>query len=168
MAIFQRYRTTFEDYIRQIIGDKDGCLFDSDELASYVDRWSDRYLTTTTIRAENSKYYLNCCGRGKAVRELQVTSGVDATAYIIDEQAGVVIYDPDDPETTSPAPSDGDTIEVSYYCVCTNHLLSELFMTLGSNHAKLVAAQNIMGVQMDLKDLSDAFYAQAVRWSAES
>ena len=77
----------------------------------------------------------------------------------------VVIFDDDDPDNDAAPPDDGDTIEVTYYSVNTNQLMVELFMVLSSNHAKLVAAQNIMGVQMDLKSLSDAFYDQSVRWA---
>ena len=168
MAILQHKRKTYTEYIREVIGDKDSILFTTDELLSYLDKWSDRQLTTTDIRAENNKYYLSCCKRSNGVRDLQVTSGVDTAVYVIDEPASLVLFDANDPDNLAVAPTDGDTIEVSYYCVCTAKLISDLFMTLSSNHTKLVASQSIVGVQMDLKELSDAFYASAVRWEIES
>ena len=168
MAILQHYRTTYVDYIRSIIGDPDGLLFSTDELISYLDRWSSRTLSGATIRAENNKYYLNSCSSGMGVRDLEVTTGVDLAVYVIDEQAEVVLFDPDDPENTAVAPNDGDTIDVSYYEICTAKLVSDLFMTLSSNHTKLVAAQSIVGVSIDLTKLADAFYQQAVRWEVEA
>ena len=167
MAYKTHKRKTYEEYIREVIGDKDDVLFTTDELLSYIDKWSDRYLTTTTIRAENSKYYLNCCRAGKGVRDLVVSTGVDGAVYVIDEPASVVLFDDDDPSNTATAPTDGDTIKVSYYCVCTAELISELFFVLSSNHTKLTSYQSIMGVKMDLKELADAFYNQSIRWKIQ-
>lgn len=169
MAIIQHYRKKYIEYIREVVGDKDEVLFTTDELLSYVDKWSDRRLTTSTIAGYNNKFYITCCDANYGVRDLTVTASFsdDDTVYVIDEPAALVMFDPDDPENLTDAYADGITIGVSYYCVCTAKLLSDLFMTLSSNHAKLVAAQNIVGVSMDLKMLSDSFYAQSVRWECE-
>jgi hypothetical protein len=96
-----------------------------------------------------------------------VTTGEDGAVYVLDEQGGWVIFDPDAAENTAVAPTDGDTITVQYYSVNVPALFSAIFFTLSSNHAKLKLAHNIMGVQMDLKELSQSFYDAAVRWEVE-
>ena len=167
MAWKSHYRKRYTEYIREVLGDKERDAFDTDEMLSYVEGWIANTLTTTNIQAYNSRYHISQCGRGKGVYLLQITVGIDDAVYIIDEQTGLIIFDPDDPLNTAIAPVDGSSITVSYYETDTPELLSELFMVWSSNHVKLRSYQSIMGVKMDLKELSDGFYNQSIRWSNE-
>lgn len=167
MPIEQHYRVRFIDYVRKIIGDPDGLLFTEDEIKSAADKWTETNTTTHTVTAYNSRYRLNACATGTPVYELTVSTGVDGAVYILDEAAGVIHFDPADPDNTAVAPVDGSTIGVTFYRINTPKLISELFMILSSNHAKLRLYHDIMGVKMDLKQLSDSFYDQAVRWEIE-
>lgn len=168
MAIIQRYRVRYIEYIRKIIGDEDQLLFSDDELKSSFDKWSCQTLTTTTARADNNRYKsCGCCGTGTPLWELAVSSGTDGAVYIIDEASATIWFDPDDPLNTAVAPVDGTTIEVTFYTINTPKLISELYLILSSNHAKLKLAHSILGVQMDLTKLSDSFYNQSIRWELE-
>jgi len=168
MAWESHKRKTYEQYVREVIGDCDSDLFTTDELASYIDKWSDRYLTTAVVRADNNKYYLSCSNTGDGVRNLVVSDGITDAVYVLDEPASLILFDTEDPENLAVAPVDGTTIEVTYYSICTAKLISELFFVLSSNHTKLTSYQSIMGVKMDLKDLADAFYNQSIRWIIEA
>ena len=167
MAIEQHKRNRYIDYVRQVVGDTDGLLFSDDEMKSYIEKWTSTDLSTATPTASNSRYRVCGCASASPLYELTVTSGDDGAVYVIDEYAALVYFDPDDASNTAVAPVDGTNITVTYYDVNTNQLFVELFMVLSSNHAKLVMAQNIMGVEQDLRKLSDSFYKQAVRWAAE-
>ncbi len=169
MAWDTHFRKRYDEYIREVVGDKDAILFDADELLAYVETHIATQLTSHVVPAYNNRYNIRGCGCSKlrGIYMLAVTGGVDGAVYILDEQTGLVIFDPNDPLNTAVAPVDTSTITVQYYMVNTAGLLKELFVVLSSNHAKLVLAHNIMGVSMDLKELSDSFYAQAVRWAYE-
>lgn len=174
MAIKQHFRVKFIDYVRMTIGDSDKVIFTDDELKSLIEKHMCTQLTTHTVTAYNSRYRVSpccaiypgcCCGVG--IYLLEVTVGVDDAVYVLDEAAGWIIFDPLDPENTAVAPVDGTTISVQYYGVSPCALFIDIFFTLSSNHAKLKLAHNIMGVQMDLKELSKSFYDTAVRWAAK-
>jgi len=174
MAIIQRYRRKFIEYIRQTIGDPDGIIFTDDEMKSFIETFMYTSISSHTASANNSRYRITpCCisypdcGCAIGIYLLEVTSGVDESVYILDEQAGWVIFDPDDPANTAVAPVDGTTIIVQYYTVNVCFLLSALFKTMSSNHTKLTLAFSIMGTNQDLKELSDAFWKQSLRYAAE-
>lgn len=167
MTFKQHYRRKYIDYIRQTIGDADELLFTEDELKSHIEKWTGTNITTMSPTASNSRYRVQGCTCGAPMYMLIVTTGVDDAVYIIDEYAGLIFYDPKDPDNSAAVPADGSQITVQFYAVNTNQLISELFFILSSNHTKLVISHNIMGVQMDLKALADAFYDQSVRWAAE-
>jgi len=164
MAWEQHYRIRYEDHVRNIIGDCDKLLFDDDELRSYIEKHISCDYYETSVYARNSRYRIYC---HSPVYQLNVSTGVDGAVYILDEHSGWIIFDPEDPDNTAVAPVDGTSIRVEFYRIKHEMILSELFMELSSNHAKLVAKQKIMGSEFDLQELSDAFYAQAVRWESE-
>lgn len=163
----QHKRRRYIDYIRQTIGDPDKLLFTDDELKSHIEKWTRTDLTTSTPTASNERYRIRGCSCGDPIYELNVSTGVDDAVYVLDEYAGLVFFDAVDPDNAAASPVDGSQITVQFYTVNSKQLFSELFMVLSSNHAKLKLAHNIMGVQMDLKELSTSFYDQAVRWVAE-
>ena len=167
----QHYRHTFINHVRSLIGDnlEDKLLFSEDELKSYIDKWMSTDITTAYPQAFNERYRIhNCCNPGQSVYQLEVTVGVDDAVYILDEFSASILYAADDPANLAASPVDGSSITVTYYCVNKPELLSELFMELSSNHAKLSVYYNMTGMAMSLTKLSDAFYAQAVRWKAEA
>ena len=168
MAWDSHYRHTFIDHVRSLLGDDDGLLFKEDELKSYIDKWMSTDITTATPLAYNSRYRIhNCCNPGESVYQLKVTVGVDDATYILDEFSASVLFD-STADGAPAAPVDGSSITVTYYCVNKPELMSELFFELSSNHAKLSVYYNMTGMAMSLTKLSDAFYAQAVRWKAEA
>ena len=168
MAYEQHYRKRYIEYIREVIGDTDELLFNADELLSYIEKHIATQLTTINVTAYNSRYRINTgCYCGGPVYLLDITGGIADAVYILDEADGWIIFDSLDPENLAAAPTDGDTIEVAFYTINTSSLLSEIFFVLSSNHTKLVSAQNIAGMSMNLTQLADAFYAQSVRWAIE-
>ena len=164
-----RHKSLFRDYIRQLLGDQDKLLFLDDELDGYIERYTDAQPTTQTITCYSLKYKVNAgCHLDYPVRAISLISGYDANGvYVIDEVGGVILFDDADPLNTAVDPVDGTQITIKYWSVCVPELMSELFMVLSSNHAKLTASQSIAGASMDLTQLSKAFYDSAVRWKAE-
>lgn len=170
MAWLQHHRVRYIDHVRNIIGDKDSLLFTDDELKSYIEKWMTTDIRTATVTAYNSRYRVACgcfCSYGQGIYLLNITTGVEDAVYILDEGSNWIIFDPDDPANLAVEPTDGDQIDIEYYSVTTHKLISELFFVLSSNHAKLNLAHNIMGVNMDMRALSDSFYDQSVRWEIE-
>ncbi len=168
MAWDSHYRHTFIDHIRSVLGDDDGLLFKDDELKSYIDKWMSTDIATAYPLAYNNRYRIcSCCAPGQSVYQLIVTVGVDDASYILDEFSASVLFDPS-ADGAPAAPADGHSITVTYYCVNKPELMSELFMELSSNHAKLTVYYNMTGMAMSLTKISDAFYTQAVRWKAEA
>lgn len=170
MAITEHIRVRYIDHIRTIIGDTDKVLFTDDELKSYFDKHSSSSKYDATVTAYDNRYRLSgcgCCGGPVWLLRIDDTSAPDGAVYIIDEAAGTIWFDEDDPDNTATAPTDGDTLDVTYWQMNTKDLVVELFFILSSNHAKLVSAQNIAGIDMDLTQLSNSFYNQAVRWAAQ-
>lgn len=163
-----RRKSTFVDHIRRVIGDTDKILFTDDELDCYIEAECDQDLTEVSISCNNAKWRVCGCSSGP-VKDLNLVSGYHANGvYAIDEISGTVVFDATDPLNLAPAPADGDQIVFSYYRVCVNELLSELFMILSSNHAKLKSAQSIMGVSMNLTELADSFWTQSCRFKAQT
>lgn len=174
MAWEQHFRRKFIEFVRMTIGDPDGVIFTDDELKPFIETYITTALRDATLIANDSRYriapcctYFPGCACGRGIYLLNVTTGVDGAVYILDEQAGWVIFDPADPENTAVAPVDGSTIEVQFYPVDVPSLFSEIFFTLSSSHAKLKLAFNIMGTSQNLTQLADSFYRQAVRWETE-
>jgi len=168
MAIEQHHRHRFIDWVRENLGDTDKLLFTEDQLKSYINKWTLTCITTTTPTACSNRFRIcGCCTAGESIYNLTVTSGVAGATYILDEYAAEVWFD--EYADGAPAdPADGDTITVTFFRVNRCALMSELFLELSSNHAKLTIYYNMTGMAMSLKDLSDAFYKQSVRWAAEA
>lgn len=167
MAIEQRYSHTLIDHIRSQLGDKDGLLFNEDQLKSYISKWTCTCITTATPVACSNRFRIcGCCAPGREIYQLTVTSGEDGATYILDEFAAEVWFDTS-ADGAPAAPADGDSITVTFYQVNKAALLSELFLELSSNNAKLTIYYNMTGMAMSLTKLSKAFYDQSVIWAAE-
>lgn len=168
MAIEQRYRQTFIDWVREDIGDAGKLLFTEDQLKSYISKWTCTCITTATPVACSNRFRIcGCCAPGEAIYNLTVTSGDDGATYILDEFAAEVWFDTS--ADGAPAePTDGDTITVTFYRVNVPKLMSELFFKMANSHAKLAILYDMSEMKMDLRKLTDAFYATAVRWAAEA
>jgi hypothetical protein len=158
-----RLKTEFKDRVRLTIGDKEKLLFDDDELDSFVEQYSAPFRTEADIQAYDSKYKLNM---DRPVYELRLEKGFDPDGvYLLDEGSVTIKFDVNDPANSGTPPVDGDVLEVSYYEVDFANLISELFFILSSNHAKLVIAQSIMGISMNLTQLSDSFFKKSTQWA---
>ena len=168
MAWDTHYRYTFINWVRDDLGDCGKLLFTEDQLKSYIDRWMCNQLTTATAIAFNERYRVCGCGTHEMIHDLNVTVGVDDAVYILDEVSASVLYAADDPGNLAASPVDGSSITVTFYRVDVPNLMSELFFKMSSSHAKLAIMYDMSEMRMDLKKLTDAFYAQAVRWKAEA
>lgn len=167
MAFEQHHRHRFIDWVRENLGDTDKLLFSEDQLKSYISKWTCTCITTATPVACSNRFRIcGCFSAGEAVYLLEVTSGEDGATYIVDEYAAEVWFDPT-ADGAPAAPTDGDTITVTFYRVNRAEVMSELFFELSSNHAKLKIMYDMSEMKMDLRQLTDSFYAQAVRWKAE-
>ena len=165
MTATTRMKMSFKDRVRQQLGDKEKLLFDDDELDSFIEGHSAPFRTNVTLAAHDNKYKLCCC---TPVNDLRLDSGYDVDGvYTLDEGSGTIVFDVNDPANSGTPPADGDTMEISYYEVDYAELMSELFWTLSSNHAKLAVASSVMGVSMNLTALSDLFFKKSTQWKAE-
>jgi len=166
-----RQKTVFRDYIRLQIGDKAKKLFGDDELDGFIERFCSHGKTERTVRAHDGKYKIfdDCSCISYPVKDIELISGYDDNGvYIIDEHAAVIYFDEDDPENTGTAPDDGDTMVVAYDEVNVPLILSEIFLTLSSNHAKLTSLVSTAGGSFDMKQLSEMFFKTSLRWAYEA
>ena len=167
MAIKQTKKNIFIDYIRLELNDRDGCVFPDDELEGIIERFTDQQPITCTASCYSLKYKVEtCCPQ--PVRDLEITSGTDGAAYLIDEWSGTIYFDSDDPDNTAEDPADASTITVKYWCVDFSELMRELCIIISMNTTKLATIQTIAGLRIDTSQLSRMYAEQASRWASRS
>lgn len=166
------YRTLFIDYVRLLLEDQDKKIFSDDELKSLIDKHTDSQQTVTNVTAYSNKYHLNCCCSSEdseGITGLTLESGYDDNgAYLLDEWAGIIIFDVADPDNTGTPPVDGSSITVSYFEVNLAELMAELCFILSHSTLKLVTVQSISGLSIDTSQLSKTYHEQYLRWKVQA
>ena len=161
-----RFKNRLIDHIRLTINDKDGLIFNDDELDSLIERFTDqvRSGSTTSFFSNKSKIGGCCCGPYK---DITITSGDDEASYLIDEVSGTVWFDADDPDNLATAPADGSSISVTYWGIKFNEMMSEICFIISNSMTKLAVAQSISGFSIDSTQLSRQYWDMACRWASE-
>ena len=160
-------KNRFIEYVRLLLNDTDKKIFSDDELTGLIAKYTDSRLTNTSVTAYSNKYCLNCCpcDNSDGITDLEIQSGTDPDgAYVLDEWASVIYFDPLDPANSGTAPVDGTSITVSYYEVELAELMAELCWIISNSMTKLLAIQSISGLSIDTSQLSDGYRKQQLRW----
>ncbi len=156
------YSVKLLDYIRVQLGDQASQLLSDAEIESEIEsHTSSGNRTTGKLTAYSNKF--RSASDRTPVHQLTIDTPHDAAAvYRVNESNRFIEY-----KSGGTAPTDGDQITISYVGVKFNQLMTALFETLASSHAKLVTAQSIGGMSVDTNRLQTAFRKQAQHWAAK-
>ena len=157
------YKVTLNEHCRNILGDDANDFITDEQIDSAIElhaMWGQR--TTEKLVFYNNK------GRSsypKPVHEVLVdipVTGSTVHVYRIDESTKLVEY-----MSGGTAPSDEDTITISYVEVRFNKIMADLFETAASAHAKMASSQSVGGIALNTSNLSKEFMKLAQYWACK-
>lgn len=157
------YQILLKDHCRNQLGDEAKDFINDEQIESAIElhaMWGQRTI-------EKLVFYNNKARSSypKPVHEVLVdipVTGSTVHIYRIDESTKLVEY-----LSGGTAPSDEDTITISYVEIHFNKIMADLFETAASAHAKMASSQSVGGISISTKQLSNEFMKLAQYWACK-